>query len=172
MDERHQQVVALHDEVDRAAAELAARLGPRLRCGQGCRDCCVDDLTVFEVEADRIRRGAAGLLDDGEPGPPGGCAFLDSAGSCRIYEHRPYVCRTQGLPLRWIDEVEPGEVAEFRDICPLNDPGEPPLVELAEADCWTLGPHEASLATLQATHPAGRGARIAIRTLFGGRATR
>jgi Fe-S-cluster containining protein len=147
----------LHDEVDARAAELARRHRERLVCRRGCSGCCVDGITVFEVEADRIRRGAADLLANGSPHPAGRCAFLGAEGECRVYAFRPYVCRTQGLPLRWIDEERE---AELRDICELNEAGAP--IETLEAeDCWTIGPVEERLAQLN----AGRG-RVGLRELF------
>jgi uncharacterized protein len=56
---------------------------------------------------------------------------------------------------------------ELRDICPLNDVGEP-IEQLAEADCWTLGPTEESLAQLQlAAAPASLApSRTTLRALF------
>ena len=151
-------VILLHDEVDRRAAALAERHRKRMVCARGCSGCCVDGLTVFEVEADRIRAGAADLLATGTAHPPGACAFLGSEGECRVYAVRPYVCRTQGLPLRWIDEEAE---AEYRDICPLNDKGAP-IEELDAADCWTVGEFEERLAQMQ-----GDGRRVALRDLFG-----
>jgi Fe-S-cluster containining protein len=156
-------LVRLHDEVDARVAALAALHGARLHCRRGCCACCVDGITVFAIEAERIRAHHADLLALGEPHAPGACAFLDAAGACRIYEDRPYVCRTQGLPLRWIDD-ERG--AELRDICPLNEAGEP-IEQLPESSCWTLGEVEARLAALQGAFGA-EGARVALRALFGG----
>jgi uncharacterized protein len=155
----------LHDEVDRAAGALAARHRERLRCGRGCHACCVDGLRVFAVEAERIRRGHPDLLRSGRPHPAGACAFLGDAGECRVYADRPYVCRTQGLPLRWLEEGAGGEIQERRDICPLNEAGEP-LEALAAAECWTLGPVEARLRRLQESQAGGSGRRVALRDLF------
>lgn len=157
-------LTALHLEVHGRAQALAAQHGERLQCKKGCSSCCVDDLTVFEVEAERIRRAYPQVLAHQAAHPPGGCAFLDSAGACRVYEARPYVCRTQGLPLRWSDEDEPE--AEFRDICHLNEPHGPPLVELPEEQCWTLGDYEGQLATLQVRW-TGAPQRVGLRELFG-----
>ena len=120
---------------------------------------------MFQVEAERIRRHHADLLDQGRPHPAGACAFLDDEGACRIYEDRPYVCRTQGLPLRWIQEDEQGLVVEYRDICPLNEEG-PALEELPEEDCWTIGPTEGHLAQLQKRVEDDAPERIALRDLF------
>ncbi|MBN1336119.1 MAG: YkgJ family cysteine cluster protein [Deltaproteobacteria bacterium] len=169
-------VEALHAAVDAAVSELVARHQDRLRCGRGCSDCCLDDLTVFPVEAARIVRDHPDLLATGEPHPPGACAFLDASGACRIYESRPYVCRTQGLPLRWLDLAgeASGEWQEHRDICPLNAPGGPPVEDLPPDACWPLGPVEDRLAALQEAVDAAAGPslrargtrRVALRRLF------
>lgn len=125
----------------------------------------MDGLTVFEVEAENIRCYHADLLAEGAPHPEGACAFLDEAGACRIYEHRPYVCRTQGLPLRWIEERSDGNLVELRDICPLNANG-PPVEALPAEECWSIGPFEERLAKLQATADGGKLRRVALRSLF------
>jgi hypothetical protein len=159
---------ALHAEVDDAVRPLAARHGARLRCRLGCTQCCVDGIRVSELEADRIRARCADVLHEA-PHPPGACAFLGAGGACRIYAHRPYVCRTQGLPLRWIQAgaAPDGGPAELRDICPLNEEGGPPLEALDAAACWTLGPTESRLAALAAERDGGTPRRIPLRDLFG-----
>ncbi|HYL82538.1 MAG TPA: YkgJ family cysteine cluster protein [Candidatus Acidoferrum sp.] len=155
----------LYAEVNRQASPLHARHAKRLQCRKGCCGCCVDGLTVFEVEAESIRRHYPALLAEGAPHPEGACAFLDEAGACRIYEHRPYVCRTQGLPLRWIEERSDGNSVELRDICPLNENG-PPIESIPEEDCWSIGPFEERLAGLQAIADGGRLRRMPLRSLF------
>jgi hypothetical protein len=144
-------VTRLHDAVDSLAGPLAARLGPRLRCARGCAGCCVDELSVFEVEAAVIVRRHRDLLDAAAP---------------RVYAERPYVCRTQGLPLRWLEEDEAGAPRELRDECPLNGTEGPPIEALPAADCFTLGPFEERLAALQARVDGGQGRRVALRSLF------
>ena len=160
----------LHSEVDRLAGEVAAQHGDRLKCMRGCSHCCVDGITVFDVEAERIRRAHPELLASGVAGLAGACAFLDGDGACRIYEDRPYVCRTQGLPLRWLEELDSGETVERRDICPLNEPGEPKLEELTVNDCWPIGPVEEQLARVQAmlqgAGPSDELTRVPLRDLF------
>lgn len=139
--------------------------GARLACRRGCSACCVDGLTVFEVEAEPIRRHHAALLATGLPHAEGACAFLDPEGGCRIYAQRPYVCRTQGLPLRWIEEQD-GQPVELRDVCPLNEAG-PPIELLPADDCWTLGPVEERLARLQLAATASAAPRrTSLRALF------
>ncbi|HBP19695.1 MAG TPA: hypothetical protein DEA08_18130 [Planctomycetes bacterium] len=158
---------ALHAAVDAEVAELSALHQGRLQCARGCAGCCLDDLSVFALEAERIRAEAGELLREGSPHPPGACAFLDGEGACRVYAARPYVCRSQGLPLRWLEERE-GQVVELRDICPLNEPeDQPPLEELAPESCWPIGPVEARLRELQAAHePETPLRRVPLRDLF------
>jgi Fe-S-cluster containining protein len=164
---------ALHEGVDQRAARLEAIHASLIHCERGCHACCLDSLTVFTVEAERIRRSHGDLLENGTPHPAGACAFLGEAGECRIYADRPYVCRTQGLPLRWMEEDESGEIHERRDICPLNAEGMP-LKIIAEESCWLIGPVELELGKLQdqfdgrmSGRPDDRpGERIALRSLF------
>ena len=157
-------VLRLHADIDRRAGALHAHHAARLQCLRGCASCCVDDLTVFEVEAEVIRARAGNVLLE-PPHPAGACAFLDADGACRIYPHRPYVCRTQGLPLRWIDFDHPEAGGEQRDICPLNESNEP--IEALPADaCWELGPTEGQLAGIQAAHDGGVLRRVRLRSLF------
>jgi hypothetical protein len=178
VDERHgralEKLVRLHHEADARAAELGRKHARRLLCGNGCHECCIDDITVFPVEAEHIRRHHQGLLEVGRPHPRGRCAFLGDRGSCRIYDHRPYVCRSQGLPLRWIDDDAPARPVERRDICPLNDVAAEPLERIPESDCWTIGPFESRLRRLQVEFGGEPLARVPLRSLFrnGAEATR
>jgi Fe-S-cluster containining protein len=141
------------------------KFGEGLTCTCGCSECCVDDITVFEIEAENIKKNHKTLLQNGSPHPHGMCAFLDSKGACRIYDDRPYVCRTQGLPLRWMDELIDGTIVEMRDICPLNDKNIP-IEELEAENCWTIGNIEGALADLQSKADNGQLKRVALRALF------
>ena len=160
-----EELLKFYADVDAAAKRLADVHADRLKCAKGCSSCCVDGITVFEIEADNIKARHADLLSEGAPHPEGACAFLDSEGACRIYENRPYVCRTQGLPLRWIEE-EAKTFDEYRDICPLNDIPDEPLEDLPENECWTIGDFEGRLATLQISRSNGEPKRVHLRTLF------
>jgi hypothetical protein len=157
---------AFHDEVDTLAAKLEREHRGRLQCKRGCSACCVDEITVFEVEAAKIRDRHGSLLASATPHPVGMCAFLDTEGACRVYDARPYVCRTQGLPIRWIEEpsASDGPLVERRDICELNDAG-PLITDLTREQCWTIGPAEAKLRAMQAEHGEPM-ARVRLRDLF------
>ena len=154
-----------YEEVDRGVQHLNSLHSTRLLCRKGCHDCCVEGLTVFEVEAENIRRRHAKLLIEASPHAEGACAFLDPSGACRVYEDRPYVCRTQGLPLRWVEQLPDGTPVEMRDICPVND-REQPVEDLPAQECWSIGPFEDRLAGLQIVADGGELRRIALRALF------
>ncbi len=171
----------LYARVDAEASRLWALHGERLVCRRGCSMCCVDDITVFAVEAEHIRGHHARLLREGTPHEVGMCAFLDAAGACRIYAQRPYVCRSQGAPLRWTDRDEAGNIIELRDICPLNEAGKP-IEELPADACWSIGWAEGALAQLQSSADGRQelafdddeddidARRVALRDLFDKRA--
>jgi Fe-S-cluster containining protein len=167
-------VGSLHGRIDAEVARLERIHEERLQCRRGCDACCLDDLTVTEIEAERIRARHSEWLEVADPHSPGACAFLDEAGACRIYAERPSVCRSQGLPLRILFEDADDEIAEHRDICPLNVDGGPALVDLREEDCWLIGPFEHELASLDRRFAEETGRndadaeprRIALRSLF------
>lgn len=156
----------LYERIDAEAARLSRLHSARLVCRRGCSACCLDDLTVSPVEAERIRRRHEPFLASASPHPIGACAFLDSAGACRIYESRPAVCRSQGLPLRVIFEDENDEIVEHRDICSLNLVGGPPIESLEEDDCWLIGPYELELVRLEEERFGEGVERVALRDLF------
>jgi len=155
----------LHENVDRRAEALRAEHADRLQCGLGCAACCLDGLSVSQIEAERIRRAHPTLLTEGLPHAEGACAFLSDDDACRIYSDRPYVCRTQGLPLRWLAEDQEGEIQEHRDICELNLVG-PPLAGLDEEACWLLGPTELAIDRIEQSWRPGPQLRVGLRTLF------
>ena len=163
-----EKLLQLHAEVDGDAENLARRHGSRLQCRKGCSPCCLDHLTVFAVEAERIRQEQGTLLRTGSAHPVGACAFLDETGACRIYASRPYVCRTQGLPLLAYEETQEGELLEIRDICELNRPG-PALASLEEEDFWLLGRVELELSRLQREFSGGDEERVSLRSLWADR---
>jgi len=96
-------------EVDTICNRLVSMHRSHLSCRKGCSACCTD-ISVLAVEAYAILRGIEASLSPygeefAEEETPrehphsGACVFLDSEGACRIYPHRPLICRTHGLPL-------------------------------------------------------------------------
>lgn len=156
-----EKVAAVHHAIDALVEKKTEVHKDRMQCKRGCHACCIDGLSVFEVEAERIRAEFSGV-NLGKPSTSG-CVFLGEEGECRIYAARPYVCRTQGLPLRWFDQ-DGDEPIEFRDICELNIEG-PALEELDPETCWTIGHVESILQALQMEH-SGDLRRVSLRDIF------
>lgn len=69
--------------------------------------------------------------------------------------------------MRWVEDGahDALEVRELRDICPLNDAGDP-IEAIPAEDCWTIGPTEERLAVLQVSGGGGV-RRTLLRDLFG-----
>lgn len=102
--------------VDAAMAESARRSGPRLACRVGCTQCCMGPFPIGASDADRLRRGLAGLEADDPPraarvlararrygaADDEPCPALDpETGACDLYLWRPLTCRVFGPPVRW-----------------------------------------------------------------------
>ena len=116
--------------MDKFAAKLQSRYSKHLVCRAGCSGCCHHHLSVFAVEAEEARAAVEALpaqvrarvedqarevIEREAQGRPAVCPLLVDD-RCSIYQSRPLICRTQGLPL--LMEAEDGE--QEVDFCPLN----------------------------------------------------
>jgi Fe-S-cluster containining protein len=64
------------------------------------------DFSIFPVEFYVIKKQAGDNLKNAKkPGADGDCPFLVNH-RCVIYDARPIICRTQGLPLLYMGEEE------------------------------------------------------------------
>jgi Fe-S-cluster containining protein len=112
-------------KVDAFEARVEARMPGERACAEGCDDCCAPGLTVTTIEAEAIAAFVERAGDDARARVRGAlasaradrCAALDARGACSIYEARPLVCRSHGLPLRIVG----GERRlPLLDACPKN----------------------------------------------------
>ena len=116
--------------VDELSAELSKRYHQHLACHAGCSGCCHHHLSVFPVEAaalkeaidklppeqrSKIEAQARETNEREQRGESVSCPLLVED-RCSVYTSRPFICRTQGLPL--LIEAEDGELEV--DFCPLN----------------------------------------------------
>ncbi len=103
--------------------KVSQKYSTSMECKKGCSQCCMTDISVFDIEADRIREYVKTVALDNEKKrqlkslwevktEEGACHFLVDK-QCTIYEARPVICRTQGLPLFLSTE-------NSLDFCPLN----------------------------------------------------
>lgn len=134
-------LVVLRRRVDDHFAAAVERSPGQFRCRPGCDSCCQPGLGVFGIEAARIRSAltelavrdpatrarvrAQALAEDERDR----CALLVD-GRCTVYDDRPLLCRSHGLPVI-------GPDAQVRG-CELNFPSaEPPaksVLELSAVD--------------------------------------
>ena len=121
----------LLEKVDLMFHDIESRHPDKFSCARGCFGCCKPSLTVSHVEASRIRdwlianpktmemiQSRADMLND-----PNFCSMLNREGACAIYEARPLICRSHGLPVSWAEQDSAGVTKEYRDVCPLNFAG-------------------------------------------------
>lgn len=137
----------LAGRVDAFFDRVRARYPGALTCAVGCSACCHQHLSVVPSEFRRIARAVLASSDEaraaiaarvavGRDDPR--CPLLDEAGACRVYDARPMICRSHGLPVQVA--AEPGDAADgapnapLRDVCPLNFTAGP-AVEDVDADC-------------------------------------
>ncbi|MGH9752539.1 MAG: YkgJ family cysteine cluster protein, partial [Blastocatellia bacterium] len=158
------------EQVDLLGAKLQARYSKHLVCRAGCSGCCHHHLSVFAVEAEearaaidalpapiraRVEEQAGKVIKCEDRGEPVACPLLVDD-RCSIYESRPLICRTQGLPL--LMEAEDGE--QEVDFCPLNFTEAGAIDDLDENHLAPLDVLNLRLAllNLEHCHEAGLGA--------------
>lgn len=125
---------------DGFSARVHARHPRSMACREGCSLCCRRHFSLFPVEAHRVALAVAalpaverGILAErllGDPEPAACPLLVDDR--CSIYQDRPLICRTHGLPLLIRDEE-----GERTDVCPLNfadDPGPIPASSVLDLD--------------------------------------
>jgi Fe-S-cluster containining protein len=118
------QLGALAARVDAFFARVQARHTDAMQCRRGCAMCCQRDLRLLPVEWRRVAAAVLALPEadrdvvravlyrqqefTNDPASPFGaseaaadrCALLAPDGSCRVFEARPLICRSHGLPIR------------------------------------------------------------------------
>ncbi len=118
-------------KVDSFFAHAQARHGEAITCSAGCDDCCRRRFSVTGIEAAVIGEALARL-----PAEPRqkvqaraadregtACPALGEDGRCAVYEARPTICRTHGLPIRFM-EASAGRSLPMVDACPKNFRGQ------------------------------------------------
>jgi Fe-S-cluster containining protein len=108
--------------VDALCSDIAATLGDQITCSAGCSSCCTA-ITVFPVEAAAIRDALESLperkareihLHIADHSDDERCPLLFNH-RCLLYDARPIICRTHGLPIVYTSEGQ-----RSSDCCPLN----------------------------------------------------
>lgn len=111
---------ALTQELDQYIEEISLRFKATLRCGPGCSECCMA-FSLLPLEAAILQQKTAqGVITvDAKAVNITHCSLLRNS-LCQVYEQRPIICRTQGLPIAYVD---PNDVSLIEvSACPLNFP--------------------------------------------------
>jgi len=160
-------LVVLRRRVDDHFASAMARSPTAMQCRSGCARCCHQRFGVFEVEAHRLRAALARLgrqdperrqqvrAQADDPEAMHHCAMLVDD-RCAVYEERPLICRTHGLPTLVRDE----EGGASLQGCPLNFTSE----DAPAASVLDLGAVNAPLSVM-ARMWDGEGGRVELAQL-------
>lgn len=107
----------LRNEIDRHVEFLEDVHRKDMKCENGCDMCCMD-YSVFPIEfhyvLNELGKSKNKLPRLGKS-ENGSCIFLQDH-SCAIYEQRPIICRTHGLPLLFANDAGEWELSA----CELN----------------------------------------------------
>lgn len=109
-------------KIDALCRGIEAALGDQISCHERCSSCCTA-ITLFPVEAAALRYALEGLpMHEAESirrhvaeNATGERCPLLSHHRCLLYNARPVICRTHGLPVTYVENN-----LHKSDICPLN----------------------------------------------------
>lgn len=119
-DEMMEAIEAYHDliaEVDELSSRLSSLHANHIVCKAGCYSCCMD-FGVLPVEFFAILQQIEGSALASGTAAEEECLHLKE-GLCTIYDSRPLICRTHGLPLLYND----GDEWQL-SVCDLNFTGD------------------------------------------------
>ncbi len=106
----------LVNEIDTKVEHLSKIHSDHLQCKKGCDLCCMD-YKIFPVEfysiLKKLKSTSISLRRSKKA--VNSCVFLKDH-ACTIYEHRPIICRTHGLPLIYMNDDNVWELSN----CELN----------------------------------------------------
>lgn len=96
----------IRDSIDEVSHKLSNKHKSYIQCKKGCDLCCMDYSILpieFKYIEDKLRRANFKPEQPSSESGSGNCIFLKNH-ICTIYEHRPVICRTHGLPLLYTND--------------------------------------------------------------------
>lgn len=117
MKEQFKEYLDYRNEIDTLSKSLSGKHAKHMECKAGCDMCCMD-YSVFPIEFHFIlnelkKEKTQPQLN--ESAKDEDCIFLNNH-KCAIYQSRPIICRTHGLPLIYMNEGGEWELSA----CELN----------------------------------------------------
>lgn len=107
--------IELRNEIDQLSEKLSALHNNHMQCKKGCDMCCMD-YGILPIEFQYIKSQLQNDQWYNSSATEEECIFLKDH-LCQIYEHRPIICRTHGLPLLFMNaDTEEWELSA----CELN----------------------------------------------------
>jgi len=103
----------LVEQVDKWTAEMVRRYQAHLMCRKCCYLCCQRKFTVSAIEAYHIAtlfHQLPAAVQRAVRKRKQSCTFLIK-GACSVYESRPIICRTYGLPSLHRNQQAEGEIS-------------------------------------------------------------
>ncbi|MDD2310250.1 MAG: YkgJ family cysteine cluster protein [Desulfuromonadaceae bacterium] len=159
--------------VDALCNTIAATLGEQITCSAGCSSCCTS-ISVFPVEAAAMREALENLPEQKaveirrhvlEHAEDERCPLLFNH-HCLLYEARPIICRTHGLPIIYTSEGQRNS-----DCCPRNLTGSESLSGTSVVDLDKLNTLLVAVNSIYVSQAetAETTLRVAIATALAGR---
>lgn len=148
---------ALVERVDEICLRTSADFQSQISCRPGCDACC-RHLSVFAVEAAALTLALSQLSGEEaavirqaarDASPQSPCPLLHQ-GLCLLYQARPIICRTHGLPL-----LIERDGARAVDFCPENFRGAASIPGSAVIDLERLNTTLAAVNKLYLQHVPG-----------------
>ncbi|NOR73881.1 MAG: hypothetical protein GQ525_01850 [Draconibacterium sp.] len=110
--------ILLRDEIDNKSMKIETEHTKQMECKKGCDMCCMDykilpieyHFIINDLKIKKIVPEISALTKE-----EGGCIFLINH-ACTIYNQRPVICRTHGLPLLFMNGNSEWELSA----CDLN----------------------------------------------------
>lgn len=95
----------MREEIDMICKKLAELHSDHIVCSRGCTGCCMD-FGILPVEFYALLKDLRDIkIQINKPLSQLDCVFLVD-GLCSVYESRPIICITHGLPLMFMGEEE------------------------------------------------------------------
>ena len=102
MIESEAKYLKLRKTIDNLCDQLHSFHKNHMKCQKGCDFCCMA-YEVFPIELDYIQKSIKNEQIETGTSENASCIFLKDH-VCQIYEHRPIICRTHGLPLLFMND--------------------------------------------------------------------